>query len=100
LLPKVSLIAERSPEWVKMASSWRKVSAPLYRVALTQFDAQLVETIRYDLAPKVQKTQSMSSAKQHDPRKKVVRISKQMKRTIGALRQQAFKLGIGLGHVR
>src|SRR3974377_2185710 len=30
----------------------------------------------------------------------VVRISKQMKRTIGALRQQAFKLGIGLGHVR
>jgi len=30
----------------------------------------------------------------------VVRISKQMKRTIGALRQQAFKLGIGLGHER
>ena len=33
-------------------------------------------------------------------RTQVVRISKQMKRTIGALRQQAFKLGIGLGHVR
>jgi hypothetical protein len=30
----------------------------------------------------------------------VVKISKQMKRTIGALRQQAFKLGIGLGHQR
>jgi hypothetical protein len=30
----------------------------------------------------------------------VVRISKQMKRTIGALRQQALKLGIGLGHQR
>ena len=30
----------------------------------------------------------------------VVRISKQMKRTIGALRQHAFKLGIGIGHVR
>ena len=30
----------------------------------------------------------------------VVKISKQMKRTIGALRQQAFKFGIGLGHQR
>ena len=30
----------------------------------------------------------------------VIRISKQMKRTIGALRQQALKLGIGLGHQR
>ncbi len=30
----------------------------------------------------------------------VVKISKQMKRTIGALRQQATKLGIGLGHQR
>jgi hypothetical protein len=30
----------------------------------------------------------------------VGRISKQMKRTIGALRQQALKLGIGLGHQR
>ena len=30
----------------------------------------------------------------------VAKISKQMKRTIGALRQQALKLGIGLGHRR
>jgi hypothetical protein len=30
----------------------------------------------------------------------VVKISKQMKRTVGALRQQAFMLGIGLGHQR
>lgn len=30
----------------------------------------------------------------------VVKISKQMKRTPGALRQQALKLGIGLGHQR
>ena len=30
----------------------------------------------------------------------VAKISKQMKRTIGALRQQALKLGIGLGHQR
>jgi hypothetical protein len=30
----------------------------------------------------------------------VAKISKEMKRTIGALRQQALKLGIGLGHRR
>jgi hypothetical protein len=30
----------------------------------------------------------------------VGRISKAMKRTVGALRQQALKLGIGLGHRR
>jgi len=28
----------------------------------------------------------------------VAKISKLMKRTVGALRQQALKLGIGLGH--
>jgi hypothetical protein len=30
----------------------------------------------------------------------VVKVSKQMRRTVGALRQQAFNLGIGLGHQR
>ena len=30
----------------------------------------------------------------------IAKISKQMKRTVGALRQQALKLGIGLGHRR
>jgi hypothetical protein len=30
----------------------------------------------------------------------VIKISKQMKRSVGALRQQALKLGIGLGHQR
>jgi hypothetical protein len=30
----------------------------------------------------------------------VIKISKQMKRTVGALRQQVLKLGIGLGHQR
>ena len=30
----------------------------------------------------------------------VVKISKAMKRTVGALRQHALKLGIGLGHQR
>ena len=30
----------------------------------------------------------------------VLKIAKQMKRTEGALRQQALKLGLGLGHQR
>jgi len=30
----------------------------------------------------------------------VVKISKAMKRTVGALRQRAFKLGFALGHRR
>jgi hypothetical protein len=30
----------------------------------------------------------------------VAKISKLMKRTVGSLRQQALKLGIGLGHQR
>jgi hypothetical protein len=30
----------------------------------------------------------------------VAKISKAMKRTIGALRQKAFQLGVGLGHRR
>jgi hypothetical protein len=30
----------------------------------------------------------------------VEKISKQMKRSVGALRQQVLKLGIGLGHRR
>lgn len=30
----------------------------------------------------------------------VIKISKEMKRSVGALRQQALKLGIGLGHQR
>ena len=30
----------------------------------------------------------------------VAKISKQMKRSVGALRQQALKLGVGLGHQR
>ena len=39
--------------------------------------------------------------KAHSKRKTpVVRISKEMKRTIGALRQRAFGLGIPLGHRR
>jgi hypothetical protein len=38
--------------------------------------------------------------KHSQSRTPVVKISKTMKRTVGALRQQALKLGIGLGHQR
>ena len=36
-----------------MSSSWRTAARQLDAVALTQFDAQLQESIRYDLGPKV-----------------------------------------------
>ncbi|MCP3477635.1 hypothetical protein NLM33_46630 [Bradyrhizobium sp. CCGUVB1N3] len=39
--------------------------------------------------------------KQHSKaRTPVEKISKQMKRTVGSLRQKAQKLGLGLGHQR
>ena len=59
LLPRVSLLpvsrvlGERSPDWTAMSSSWRAAARQLDAVALTQFDAQLQESIRYDLGPKV-----------------------------------------------
>ena len=53
-------------------------------------------------AKKVAWTRSMHAElrKHSKARTPVVKISKQMKRTVGALRQQALKLGIGLGHQR
>jgi hypothetical protein len=53
LLPVPRSIAEQSPEWTGMASTWRKAGNTLSCVALTQFDAQLQEAIRFDLGPKV-----------------------------------------------
>jgi hypothetical protein len=42
-----------------------------------------------------------STLKAHSKRRTpVVQISKEMKRTIGALRQRAFKLDVPLGHRR
>jgi len=46
------------------------------------------------------KAHSAELRKHSKARTPVVKISKAMKRTIGALRQQALKLGIGLGHQR
>ena len=57
------------------------------------------------MAKKARKTKRKAWTKAHSAelrkhskaRTPVVKISKAMKRTIGALRQQALKLGIGLG---
>jgi hypothetical protein len=38
--------------------------------------------------------------KQHKAGTPVSKISKQMKRSVGSLRQKALRLGIGLGHQR
>jgi hypothetical protein len=46
------------------------------------------------------KTHHAELRKHSKARTPVTKISKLMKRTIGALRQQALKLGIGLGHRR
>ena len=46
------------------------------------------------------KTHYTELRKHSKARTPVAKISKAMKRTIGALRQQALKLGIGLGHQR
>jgi hypothetical protein len=59
LLPRVSLlpptedVRKRSPAWTEMSSSWRSVASTLSVVGLTQFDAQLQEAIRFEIAPKV-----------------------------------------------
>jgi hypothetical protein len=59
LLPRVSLLPEsrvlggRSPDWTAMSSSWRAAAKDMDAVALTQFDAQLQNSIRYYLGPKV-----------------------------------------------
>lgn len=60
------------------------------------------------MARKARKTKRKAWTKAHSAelrkhskaRTPVIKISKAMKRTIGALRQQALKLGIGLGHQR
>jgi len=66
-------------------------------------------TIRYEGCAMPKKRKSVKrlpwtksedrSLKAHSKRKTpVVKISKEMKRTVGALRQRAYALGISLGH--
>jgi len=52
-------------------------------------------------ARKLYTTADIKLLKQHSKaRTPVSKISKQMKRSVGSLRQKAVKLGIGLGHQR
>jgi hypothetical protein len=59
LLPRVSLLppshalARRSPGWTEMSSTWRREASRLGPAALTQFDAQLQESVRYDIGPRI-----------------------------------------------
>ncbi|SCB36004.1 hypothetical protein GA0061099_1005408 [Bradyrhizobium yuanmingense] len=52
--------------------------------------------VRRDWTP----TELRSLKKHSKDRTPVAKISKEMKRTVGALRQKALNLGIGLGHQR
>jgi hypothetical protein len=46
-------------------------------------------------------TADVKLLRQHSKaRTPVVKVAKQMKRSVGSLRQKALKLGIGLGHQR
>jgi hypothetical protein len=54
------------------------------------------KTVRREWTPA-----ELRTLKKHSKnRTPVVKIAKEMKRTIGALRQKALNLGIGLGHQR
>lgn len=59
LIPRISLLEmpddlkPRSPAWHAMSDSWRLAAANLDFIEVSQFDAQLQEAIRFDLAPKV-----------------------------------------------
>ena len=70
-------------------------------------DKSLKQNAEKRMAKKVKRTKvAWTKAMQAELRRHskartpVAKISKQMKRTVGALRQQAFQLGIGLGHQR
>jgi hypothetical protein len=74
-------VIERAPSPQNRSNQLAKTSKKRKRVACTK---KLYTELR----------------KHSKARTPVTKISKQMKRTIGALRQQALKLGIGLGHQR
>jgi hypothetical protein len=69
-------------------------------------DSDCEQQIGYDgMARKAKRIawtkQDVSNLKAHSKRKTpVVKISKEMKRTAGALRQKALSLGISIGHRR
>jgi len=70
------------------------------RAFLKTRSKQLAKTSKQQKSVAWTKKQHTELRKHSKARTPVTKISKQMKRTVGALRQQALKLGIGLGHQR
>jgi hypothetical protein len=64
-------------------------------------ERKLVKAKKNKLVRKPYTTGDVKLLKQHSKaRTPVVKISKEMKRSVGSLRQKALDLGIGLGHQR
>ena len=64
-------------------------------------ERKVVRATKRAPAPKPYTAVDVKLLRQHSKaRTPVPKIAKQMKRTIGSLRQKALKLGIGLGHQR
>ena len=75
-------------------------NTPPHTFKLTAKDCYMARTAR-KIAKRSWNKDDYRTLKAHSKAKTpVVKISKQMNRTVGALRQQALKLGIGLGHQR
>jgi hypothetical protein len=79
--------------FVTLALNWQQTETRL------NAEKQMANKVK---RKKVTWTKAMQAElrKHSKARTPVDNISKQMKRTVGALRQQAFQLGIGLGHQR
>jgi hypothetical protein len=73
------------------------VSSAYYQWGETDCMATKARTTKRKAWTKAHHAELRKHSKARTP---VVKIAKAMKRTIGALRQQALKLGIGLGHQR
>ena len=68
--------------------------------ALIQMESRMARKSKKTKRVAWTKSMHADLRKHSKARTPVAKISKQMKRTIGALRQKALKLGIGLGHHR
>jgi hypothetical protein len=80
----------------------QKMRPQCYRVNLIQQRSGRCKVVKRRTAARKPYTASdVKLLKQHSrARTPVSKIAKQMKRSVGSLRQKALKLGIGLGHQR
>ena len=87
--------------WLLRAGSvlrkrWRMIEPALPQIRSSQLAKRTKKKKRVAWTKKLH----AELRKHSKARTPVAKISKMMKRTVGALRQQALKLGIGLGHQR